>query len=523
MIRTGRARGALVGGEAKAMARADEALAALRVSGTVRPIAPFTADALDAWPITLPAAVRRVLLEAGGIVTVDPDRPEGDTDTYRFGPAAEYASRAFRDGYWGLGERGGDHLQVMVGVDGTDRPDWGPVLAASFGEDGDVWVLAPTFTDWLAGLVAPGSDAGSAPTRAGGTGASATASVSAVPSVAVAEGPDAELAALVGRGDQLTDVVDLAKLPGYPCRVIWEPYYSLEFATADTGGSEIEAAICGGGRLLTLHSVVSGDFLGRPVRRHTVPADAGARAVSELRDLAAEFPARVALTPGCTDGEMDRWPVRVPAGIREVLREIGAVRISGLPHLLLLPGASEHQVSPETHAMLGGDGTYWPLARIDYGPYTALAQIRLDPATGAWGCAVSVMSAPDTLREFPDLTLIAESLPDLLLTYARLAREAAAREGAGAGWRPEADWLFPNTGEAWPRPVPVEEWAGSADPLLAAAAELPAGTHGVDLRAVPVPADVSFHRAEDWPYRHPLKRLTFPGAGTLVLAELEEG
>ncbi|MET9434898.1 hypothetical protein [Streptomyces sp. NPDC006551] len=501
--------------EAKAMARADDALAALRASRTVRPADPFTAEELGAWPMTLPTAVRRVLLEVGGIVTGGPDGHQGDS--YRFGPAAEYASRAFRDGYWELGERRRDCLRVLVGVDGVDRTDWGPVLAASFGEDGEVWVLAPTFTDWLTGLADPPS------AETGEAGATVTPSVSAVPSVAVAEGPDSELAALVGRGDQLTDVVDLAALPGYPCRVNWEPYYSLEFNTADTGSSEVEAAVSGGGRLLLLRSIVSGDFLGRPVRRHTVPADAGARAVAELRALADEFPTRVELAPGCPDGEMDRWPVPIPADIREVLRELGAVRISGLPDLLLLPGATEHEVAPETHAMLGGDGTYWPLARVSYGRYTALAQIRLDPATGAWGCAVSVMSTPDTLREFPDLTLIAESLPDLLLTYVRLARQAAARERSGAGWRPEADWLFPNTGEAWPRPVPVEEWAGSADPLLAAAAELPPGTHGVDLRDVPVPADISFHRAEDWPYRHPLKRLTFPGAGTLVLAELEEG
>ncbi|MBT2445151.1 hypothetical protein J7E93_34725 [Streptomyces sp. ISL-36] len=504
----------MVEDEAKAMARADEALAALRASGTVRPAGPFTADELDAWPVALPTAVRRVLLETGGVVIGGPEGPRGDV--YRYGPAAEYASRAFRDGYWELGERRDDDLRVIVGVDGAGRADWGPVLAASFGEDGEVWVLAPTFTDWLSGL------AGLPPSGAGGFGATVTSSVAAVPSVAVAEGPDSELAALVGRGDQLTDVVDLAALPGYPCRVSWEPYYSLEFNTADTGSSEVEAAISGGGRLLLLRSVVSGDFLGRPVRRHTVPADAAAQAVTRLRALAVEFPDRVALAPGCPDDEMDRWPVPVPADVRGVLREIGAVRISGLPDLLLLPGAKEHEVAPETHAMLGGDGTYWPLAQVGYGPYTALAQIRLDPATGAWGCAVSVMSTPDTLREFPDLTLIAESLPDLLLTYARLARQAADRERSGAGWRPEAHWLFPNTGEAWPRPVPVEEWAGSADPLLTAAAELPPGSHGVDLREVPVPADICFHRAEDWPYRHPLKRLTFPGAGTLVLAELEE-
>ncbi|MEV4949346.1 hypothetical protein [Streptomyces sp. NPDC053755] len=503
-------------GEAKATARADEALAALRANGTVRTAEPFTAEELDAWPVTVPAAVRRVLLETGGLVG-EPGTDGSRGDAYRFGPEARYAPGAFRDGYWTMGEHGPGRLPVLVGVDGADRPDWGPVLAASFGEDGEVWVLAPTFTQWLASLAGP------APVTAGGHHDGAgTAFVTAVPSVAVAEGPDAALAALVGRGDQLTDVVDLASVPGYPCRVRWEPYYSLEFDTADTGGSEVVATLSGGGRLLSLRSVVSGDFLGRPVLRHTVPSDAAARAVTELRSLAARFPARVRLAPGCADDETDRWPVPVPADLRDVFREIGAVRVDGLPDLLLLPGAKEHEVSPETHAMLGGDGTYWPLARVRYGPYDALAQIRIDPVTGAWGCAVSVMSSPGTLREFPDLTLIAESLPDLLLTYARLAREAAARERSGGAWRPDAPWLFPNTGEAWPRPVPVEEWAGSADPLRAAAAELPPGTHGVDLRGVPVPADVSFHRTEGWPYRHPLKRLTFPGAGTLVLAELEE-
>lgn len=220
-----------------------------------------------------------------------------------------------------------------------------------------MWPDTPALSG-LAGLPPAGAD------RAAATG---TQSVAAVPSAAVAEGPDSELAALVGRGDQLTDVLDVAALPGHPCRVSWTPYYSLEFNRADTSSSDVEVAVSGGWRLLSLRGTVSGDFLGRPVRGHTVPADAATLALLQLRYPAAAFPERVELAPGCPDDGMDRWPVPVPADVRGVLREIGAVRISGLPDLLLLPGAKEHEVAPETHTTLGGDGTYRPLARISYG------------------------------------------------------------------------------------------------------------------------------------------------------------
>ncbi|MFG2295697.1 hypothetical protein [Streptomyces sp. NPDC048603] len=499
-------------------ARAEEVLRALRENDAVRLLDGFGTEELDGWELDLPPAVRRILLETGGI--------EADGERYVFGPRRTHRISPFHQGTWELGYLDETEAPLIVGVDGEGRDDWGPVVAAATGEDGELTVLSPSFTEWLAGFAAGAPDGGVGP--AGTAGHTVQAghtvrvghTVHAVPSVAAAEGTDPVLAALVGRGDSLTDVVDLRALPGYPCRVVWEPYHSTEFNTADTGSSEVHTAVVGGGAALLLRSEVSGDFLGRPVRRHAVPADAAARAVAELRALAAELPEDVRLGEGCPDTELDAWPVPVPPAVRAVLREIGSVRITGLPELRLRPGSVDFGVDPEVHRMLGGDGTYWPVAEVTYGPYRALAQIRLDPESGAWGCAVSVMADPDTLREFPDLTLIGESLEDLLLTYARLAREATARRRTDGGWRIGGGWMFPNTGEAWPRPVPVEEWAGASDPLLAAAAGLSAGTHAVDLRLAPIPSDVSFYRAEDWPYRAPLERLTFPGGGALVVAEL---
>ncbi|MEV7616304.1 hypothetical protein [Streptomyces sp. NPDC089799] len=500
-------------------ARAEDVLRALRESDTVRLLDGFGAEELDGWQLDLPPAVRRILLETGGV--------EVGGERYVFGPRRTHRISPFHQGTWRLGYLDAVEAPLIVGVDGEGRADWGPVVAAATGEDGELTVLSPSFIEWLAGLAGPASPTGAATGSSAGSAIGSTAGssptvhrVHAVPSVSAAEGADPALAALVGRGDSLTDVVDLRTLPGHPCRVVWEPYHSTEFNTADTGSSEIHLRIVGGGQALLLRSEVSGDFLGRPVRRHAVPADAAARAVAELRALAAELREDVRLGEGSTDAELDAWPVPVPPGVRTVLRAIGSVHVSGLPELRLRPGTADFGVDPEVHRMLGGDGAYWPVAEVTYGPYRALAQIRLDPETGAWGCAVSVMADPDVLREYPDLTLIGESLEDLLLTYARLAREAADRLREDGVRRIGGGWMFPNTGEAWPRPVPVEEWAGAPDPLLAAAAGLPAGTHGVDLRSAPIPSDVSFYRAEDWPYRAPLERLTFPGGGALVVAEI---
>ncbi|MBT2546281.1 hypothetical protein J7E99_37875 [Streptomyces sp. ISL-44] len=458
----------------------------------------FTDAELDDWAVPVPEDVRVVLRQIGGLETEEHE--------YRFGPRGR---AVFADGYWTLGELDFGEGSLIVGVGSCG---WGPVVAVRpWGDDPDVTVEAPEFVGWLAGFTERLADGVA-------DRAAAKHFVPAVPTVEVAEGTDTGLGALVGRGDSLIDLVDLRDLPGYPCAVGWEPYFSTSHNTADTGSSEVQFRIVGDGRALLLRSVVSGDFLGRPVRRHHLPADAADRAVAGLRALAAEFPSFVVLDAGVDDRTMDGWPVPVPAEVRSVLREIGAVAIAGLPALRLLPGAPEHEVAPEVHHMMGGDGTYWPLARIGYGHSPALLQIRVDPETGRWGYAVSVPAEAKALREYPEVALLAESLPDLLLTFARLARQAV--DGPDFAGRVTGDtrWLFPNTGEPWPRPAPVGEWAGSADPLLAAAAGLPAGTHAADLRAVPIPSDLCFYRAAGWPYAARLDRLHFAAGGGLAAA-----
>ncbi|MFJ3162823.1 hypothetical protein [Streptomyces kanasensis] len=494
----------------RARERAERAVAALRSLAAARPGEVTLHDGLpdtgpDDRPVPVPEAVRTVLRETAGMTV--------GGEPYRFGPGPGPARSR---GLWELGRfsAGEGTLHVGVGADGADPNDWGPVVSLLRRSDAyELVVEAPTFTHWLldvAALLADGPatlDARPGP----------AASVPAVPSVAVAEGDDAELAALAGRGHALTDLVDLRALPRYPCAVRWEPYYSLGGATADTGASETVLRLVGGGRALLVHSDVSGDFLDRPVTRHRVPDDAPRRAVAELRALAAELPDRVRLEPGCSDRAMDAWPVPVPEDVRTVLREIGGVLVEGAPPLRLLPGVAEHRVAPEAHRMMGGDGTYWPVALARQGRHEALVQVRLDAATGAWGYVVSIPAGPRELREEPEATVLAESLPHLLLTVARYAREAAAGGDFGRAVRQATRCFSPNTGEPWARPAPVDEFAGSDDPLLAALAELPAGTHAADLRDAPFPGDVCFHRAEEWDDR-PLARLLFPGAGRVAAA-----
>ncbi|MEV7182074.1 hypothetical protein [Kitasatospora sp. NPDC093679] len=485
-------------------ARVRDALLALHGTDGVELLDGFTDAEMDGWPVPVPEAVRTVLRAVGGV--------RADDEEHEFGPRRLRPS-SFAGGRWEVGSHLATEHTVYVAVGDPDAPDWGPVVAVRPFDDPEAVVEAARFADWLRALAVRLTDP-----DADGLLRRASAAVDAVPSVAAAEGPDAALAALVGRGDQLADVADLRDLPALPCRIDFEPYYTYAHNTADTGSSELRFEMLGGGRALLVRSVVSGDFLGRPVRRHAVPADAGRRAVAELRALAAEHPASVVLEPGCTDAEMDGWPVPVPPEVRTVLRAIGGVAVAGLPVLRLRPGGPEHEVDPEVHRMLGGDGSYWPIARAAYGRQHAIAQVRIDPGTGEWGYAVSVTGDAGLLREYPELTLLGESLADLLLTVARIARRAAGARDFARAAAAAAPWFFPNTGEAWILPEPVGEWSAEEDALRAAAAALPEGSFAGDLRTAPAPGDLCFYRADDWPYRARLDRLVFLGAGRIAAA-----
>ncbi|MFF4318985.1 hypothetical protein [Streptomyces sp. NPDC001568] len=501
------------------MADADAGGRARRVVGALRELAreqPYGAELLtgfpdaemDSWAVVVPEPVRIVLREIGGVRT--------EEDEYAFGPRGR---QVFADGYWTLGapDFGEGSLIVAVGS-GTAGDGWGPVVTVfPFRDERNVTVEAPDFLDWLAGLtarlarsLATGDVTGPPDPRV---------RVSAVPSIAAARGSDAALAAAAGPGDSLTDVVDLRALPGYPCGVDWEPYFSTSSGTADTGSSDVQFRFAPDGSVLFLRSVVSGDFLGRPVLRHREPADAAQRAVTGLRELAARRPEFVRLTPGANDSAMDAWDIAVPEEIRTVLRAVGGVDVAGLPRLALLPGAAEPEVDPELHRMLGGDGTYRPLARLRHGRSEALLQVRIDPSAGQWGHVVCVPADPERLREFPEAALVAESLPGLLLEYLRLARRAAAGPDFAGQVRHDPTRLLPGAGHPWPRPRPLAQWAGAADPLLAtAAADLPEGAYAADLRAAPIPSEVCFHRAREWPYGARLDRLLFPAGGRLAVA-----
>ncbi|MEV5321208.1 hypothetical protein AB0K92_26775 [Streptomyces sp. NPDC052687] len=508
--------------ERRASAVAEAVVTALRALAERRPddvtlLDGFADAELDGWPVRVPEAVRVVLRAAGGVTA-------GGT-TYAFGPSGRppRIRSAAEDATWALSPDG----KVLTGTGGQSAADWGPVLTVGRVDEYAFTVEAPGFLAWLEDLTRRLAE--ESPHDRTAPSAASPFRVCAVPSIEVAEGPDAELAALVGRGHSLLDVVDLGNLPGYPCAISWEPYFTLDGATADTGGSDVDYRLVAGGRALLLESHVSGDFLGRPVRRHRVPEDAPDVAVSRLRELARRFPRLVTLTEGTRDAEIDRWPVAVPADVRTVVRALGEVRVAGMPVLRLAPGEPWQRVEPALHRLIGGDGTYWPLARVTYGPYnTSLAQVRIDPATGRWGYVVSVPADPDELRDEPELVLLAESLPALLLEVARIVEEAAER-AAASGSDPvslilsASRWFTPNTGEPWTRPVPVEEWTGDTDPLRAEAAAFLPGSHAADLRDSPVPTDLCFHRAESWRWGRTLDRLRFLGGGEVVVAVAETG
>jgi hypothetical protein len=507
-------------GDRRASAVAEAVVTALRALAERRPgdvtlLDGFDDAELDGWPVRVPEAVRVVLRAVGGVTA-------GGT-TYAFGPSGRppRIRSASENATWALSRNGG----VLTATGGETAADWGPVLSVSYVDEYAFTVEAPGFLPWLDDLTRRLAEE-SPHDRA--TGAAAPPfEVSAVPSIDVAEGPDAELAAIIGRGHSLLDVVDLRNLPGYPCAISWEPYFTLDGATADTGGSDVDYRLVAGGRVLLLESDVSGDFLGRPVRRHRIPEDAPDVAVSRLRELARRFPRLVTLTEGTEDAEIDGWPVPVPADVRTVVRAFAEVRVAGMPVLRLAPGEPWQQVEPALHRLIGGDGTYWPLARVTYGPHnTSLAQVRIDPATGRWGYVVSVSADAGELRDEPELVLLAESLPALLLNIARIVEEAAER-AAASGIDPASlitsasRWFTPNTGEPWTRPVPVEEWLGDTDPLRAEAAAFPPGSHAADLRDSPVPTDLCFYRAESWRWGRTLDRLRFLGGGEVVVAVAE--
>ncbi|MFB7268471.1 hypothetical protein ACFCXH_41025, partial [Streptomyces nojiriensis] len=199
----------------------------------------FTDAELDGWAVAVPEEVRGVLREIGGLETEDHE--------YRFGPRGR---EVFADGCWTLGETDFGEGSLIVGVGAAG---WGPVVAVNpWGADPDVTVEAPDFTAWLAGFAERFAD-GEADRPRGRFSVSATSTVELAEGAGQgesgghSEGCDRELAALVGRGDPLTDLVDLHGLPGYPCAVDWEPYFSTFHETADTGSSEVQFQIVGEG------------------------------------------------------------------------------------------------------------------------------------------------------------------------------------------------------------------------------------------------------------------------------------
>ncbi|CAM5583377.1 hypothetical protein SGLAM104S_03051 [Streptomyces glaucescens] len=223
---------------AEAMVTALRDLAGQR-PGEITLLDGFPDTELDGWPVRVPEAVRIVLRAVGGVTA--------GRQRYAFGPSGRPRVRSTTEGAtWALTPRGD---VLTVAGDGT-APDWGPVLSVAGVDEYAFTVEAPGFVPWLQILSSAASP------REPRTTAPALSSrrPSPSPPCRPSRSPrarTAELAALVGTGHSLVDVADLRDLPGYPCAISWEPYFTYDgarrtpaAATSTTGSSAVDASCC---------------------------------------------------------------------------------------------------------------------------------------------------------------------------------------------------------------------------------------------------------------------------------------
>ncbi|AWZ04445.1 MULTISPECIES: SMI1/KNR4 family protein [unclassified Streptomyces] len=190
--------------------------------------------------------------------------------------------------------------------------------------------------------------------------------------------------------------------------------------------------------------------------------------LERLRELAARVPFDLAVQPGATAADFDRWPVPVPAEARELLGRLGGFAVP--PVEFTLTGhprqAGDHGL-PHPHWLVtddGGGGVTW----VDI------------EADGRWG---------QVLMQYREggLHVEAESLPHWLDRLIGTAEELVEQTGFEEGVQPYADdfWdLLQLDGPELPL-HPAAELRGSPDPVVARlAARVPDGALIADLRGV---------------------------------------
>ncbi|MFE2283202.1 hypothetical protein ACFXDJ_03370 [Streptomyces sp. NPDC059443] len=178
--------------------------------------------------------------------------------------------------------------------------------------------------------------------------------------------------------------------------------------------------------------------------------------VERLRALDARVPFDLAVQPGATAAEFDRWPVPVPTAARELLGALGGFAVPPVEFVLTghLRRARDHGL-PHPHWLVtddGGGGVTW----VDI------------EADGRWG---------QVLMQYREggLFVEADSLPHWLDRLIGTAEELVDETGFEEGVQPYADdfWdLLQLDGPELPL-HPAAELRGSsaADPVVVGLAE----------------------------------------------------
>ncbi|WP_407840839.1 hypothetical protein ACE1OC_37895 [Streptomyces sp. DSM 116496] len=205
----------------------------------------------------------------------------------------------------------------------------------------------------------------------------------------------------------------------------------------------------------------------------------GDNLLERLYELAARVPFDLAVQPGATAADFDRWPVPVPAEARELLGRIGGFAVP--PVEFTLTGhprqAGDHGL-PHPHWLVtddGGGGVTW----VDI------------EADGRWG---------QVLMQYREggLHVEADSLPHWLDRIIGTAEELVEETGFEEGVQPYADdfWdLLQLDGPELPL-HPAAELRDSPDPVVARlAARVPDGALIADLRGVLPGSRARFDRA----------------------------
>ncbi len=201
--------------------------------------------------------------------------------------------------------------------------------------------------------------------------------------------------------------------------------------------------------------------------------------LKRLRELASRVPFDLAVQPGATAADLDRWPVPVPAETRELLGRLGGFAVPPVEFTLTgHPRQGGDHGLPHPHWLVtddGGGGVTW----VDI------------EADGRWG---------QVLMQYREggLHVEADSLPHWLDRLIGTAEELVEQTGFEEGVQPYADDFWDLLQLDGPElPVhPAADLRRSPDPVVARlAARVPDGSLITDLRGAPPGSRARFDRA----------------------------